>query len=76
MGVATMISRTIGLAVLCGFLMTGVAVRAHHAVAGIYDLNKEVVLLGKLKKLNFVNPHASIVLSSRIRRQRRSWTGR
>ena len=32
-------------------------------MAGIYDLNKEMVLEGKLKKLNFVNPHASIVLS-------------
>ena len=32
-------------------------------MAGIYDLNKEIVLEGKLKKLNFVNPHASIVLS-------------
>jgi hypothetical protein len=33
------------------------------AVAGVYDLNKEVVMEGKLKKLNFVNPHASIVLT-------------
>ena len=40
-----------------------VAVRAHHAVAGVYDLNKEVVLQGKLKKLNFTNPHASIELT-------------
>jgi hypothetical protein len=53
----------IGLVVVLGFLVAGVSVRAHHAVAGIYDLNKEVVLEGKLKKLNFVNPHASIVLS-------------
>src|SRR5690606_32082743 len=37
--------------------------QAHHAVAGIYDLNKEVVLEGRLKKLNFTNPHASIELS-------------
>ena len=44
-------------------VLAGVALQAHHAVAGIYDLNKEVVLEGKLKKLNFVNPHASIVLS-------------
>jgi len=43
--------------------MAGVAVHAHHAVAGVYDLNKEVVMEGKLKKLNFVNPHASIVLT-------------
>ena len=60
-----MTTRIARLAVLClcGFLMAGVGLYAHHAVAGIYDLNKEVVLEGKLKKLNFVNPHASIVLS-------------
>jgi hypothetical protein len=63
-----MSTRTTRLVVLFGFLAAGVmlaggALRAHHAVAGIYDLNKEVVLEGKLKKLNFVNPHASIVLS-------------
>jgi hypothetical protein len=63
-----MSTRTARLFVLCGALVAGIAfagaaVRAHHAVAGIYDLNKEVVLEGKLKKLNFVNPHASIVLT-------------
>ena len=42
---------------------TGAVLRAHHAVAGIYDLNKEVVLVGKLKKLNFVNPHAGMIVS-------------
>jgi hypothetical protein len=31
-------------------------------VAGVYDLNKEIVLEGRLKKLNFTNPHASIEL--------------
>ena len=53
------------LFVLCGLLMTGagVALQAHHAVAGVYDLNKEVVLQGVLKKLNFTNPHASIELT-------------
>jgi len=61
-------SRTAGGYVLGGLLFVGVilaggALQAHHAVAGIYDLNKEVVLEGKLKKLNFVNPHASIVLT-------------
>ena len=61
--------RTARRFVLCGFLvagsvlLTGSVLQAHHAVAGIYDLNKEVVLEGKLKKLNFVNPHASIVLT-------------
>ena len=60
--------RTARRLVLCGlliapFLIAGVAVQAHHAVAGVYDLTKEVVLEGKLKKLNFTNPHASIELS-------------
>ncbi len=48
---------------LAGFVITGVALQAHHAVAGVYDLNKEVVLEGRLKKLNFRNPHPSIELS-------------
>ena len=63
-----MSSRSIRLLVLGGFLVAGVmlagdALRAHHAVAGVYDLNKEVVLEGRLKKLNFTNPHASIELT-------------
>jgi hypothetical protein len=57
-----MSTRLAGLFVLSAFLITGVAVQAHHAVAGVYDLTKEVVLEGKLKKLNFTNPHASIEL--------------
>lgn len=62
-----MSSRTARL-VLCGFLVAGImyaggALQAHHAVAGVYDLNKEIVLEGRLKKLNFVNPHANIELS-------------
>ena len=43
--------------------MTGVGVQAHHAVAGVYDLNKEMVLVGTLKQLHFTNPHVSIELT-------------
>ena len=50
----------IRLVALAGFLVVGSGLQAHHAVAGVYDLNKEVVLEGRLKKLNFTNPHASI----------------
>jgi hypothetical protein len=54
--------------VLCGFLVAGIVtaggtLQAHHAVAGVYDLNKEMVLQGRLKKLNFTNPHVSIELT-------------
>src|SRR5688572_28531438 len=63
-----MSTRFARMVVLCAFLITAaltgaVAVQAHHAVAGVCDLNKEVVLEGRLKKLNFTNPHASIELS-------------
>jgi hypothetical protein len=53
------------LVVLSGSLLVGLTagLQAHHAVAGVYDLNKEVVLEGRLKKLNFTNPHASIELT-------------
>ena len=44
-------------------MLAGGVIQAHHAVAGVYDLNKEIVLEGRLKKLNFVNPHANIELS-------------
>jgi DNA/RNA endonuclease YhcR with UshA esterase domain len=50
----------LGLAALGGLLMVGTQTQAHHAVAGVYDLNKEITLEGQLTKLNFVNPHASM----------------
>jgi len=53
----------IRLVTLAAFLTVGVGLQAHHAVAGVYDLNKQIVLQGKLVKLNFTNPHSSIVLA-------------
>jgi hypothetical protein len=53
----------IGLVALGGFVVVGAGLlQAHHAVAGVYDLNKEVVLEGRLSKLNFTNPHSQIFL--------------
>ena len=59
------IARRVALCAIlaAGLTTTAAVLQAHHAVAGVYDLNKEVVMEGKLKKLNFVNPHASIVLT-------------
>ena len=48
---------------LGGFLMVGADVQAHHAVASVYDLNKEIVLQGELTKLNFRNPHSNLLLA-------------
>ena len=52
----------IRLVALGGFLMVGAEVQAHHAVASVYDLNTEVVLQGRLQKLNFRNPHSNLIL--------------
>ena len=62
---STRIARRVVLSAIlaASVITTGAALQAHHAVAGVYDLNKEIVLEGRLKKLNFVNPHANIVLS-------------
>lgn len=46
-----------------GFLIVGGELQAHHAVASVYDLNKEVVLEGQLTKLNFRNPHSNLELA-------------
>ena len=52
----------IQLVALGGFLTVGANLQAHHAVAGVYDLNTEIVLEGRLQKLNYRNPHANIIL--------------
>jgi len=52
----------IRLVALGGFLTIGAQLQAHHAVAGVYDLNQELVLEGRLVKLNFRNPHANLIL--------------
>lgn len=46
-----------------GLAIVGTEAQAHHAVAGVYDLNKEIVLEGELTKLNFRNPHSNLVLA-------------
>ena len=53
----------IRLVALSGLLVVGTQTQAHHAVASVYDLNKEVVLEGQLTKLNFVNPHPNMLVA-------------
>ena len=52
----------IAIVALSGFLYISAALEAHHAVAGVYDLNTEIVLEGRLQKMNFRNPHANLEL--------------
>lgn len=58
-----MIKRTLGCVVVCGFLMAGVSLQAHHSLAGVYDMQQEKEINGTLTKLQFVNPHGSMTIT-------------
>ena len=58
-----MITRALGSVVLCGCLMAGASVQAHHSTAAIYDPAREVRVTGTLAALQFVNPHGSITVT-------------
>jgi hypothetical protein len=55
-------SLLIGLIAVAGLASVGGELQAHHAVAGVYDLNTEIVLEGRLQKMNYRNPHANLIL--------------
>ena len=58
-----MTGRTLGCVVACGWLMAGVALQAHHSLAGVYDMKKEAEMAGSVESVRFVNPHGSLVLA-------------
>jgi hypothetical protein len=45
-------------AAACALVLTGVQVRAHHAFAAEFDVNKPLKLTGALVKWEMVNPHS------------------
>ena len=54
-----MTKRTLVWVVLCGFMTAG-SLLAHHSLAGVYDMKKDMELSGAVEKLQFVNPHGSL----------------
>src|SRR6266498_2387029 len=60
---ARMIGRTLGCVVVCGWLMTGGLVQAHHSLAGVYDMKAEKEIAGTLTQIKFVNPHGSLTMA-------------
>jgi hypothetical protein len=56
-----MIKRTLGCVVLCG-LMASVSLQAHHSLAGVYDMKKDMELAGSVESVKFVNPHGSLTV--------------
>jgi hypothetical protein len=45
-------------AALAASVLAGVAAQAHHAVQAQFDVTKNVILVGKLTKVDWQNPHA------------------
>jgi Family of unknown function (DUF6152) len=60
---AAMNRLAIQLVAVGGLLAVATQLQAHHAVASVYDLNKEIVIEGQLTKLNFVNPHPNMLVA-------------
>jgi hypothetical protein len=58
-----MIGRTLGWVVVCGCLVAGGVLQAHHSLAGVYDMKKEAEVSGTLTKIQFVNPHGSMTIA-------------
>ena len=57
-----MINRTLVCLVLCGFMTAG-SLLAHHSLAGVYDMKKEMELPGEVESIKFVNPHGSLTIN-------------
>jgi hypothetical protein len=62
-GDARMSKRTLGLSILCGWLIASGAAQAHHSLAGVYDIRKEGEVSGVLTKVAFTNPHGAMHLT-------------
>src|SRR5882724_5456477 len=58
-----MIKRTVGCMVLGGWLMATGSLLAHHSLAGVYDMKKEIELSGAVENVKFTNPHGSLAIS-------------
>jgi hypothetical protein len=59
-----MIKRTLGCMALLGWLtVTSVSLQAHHSLAGVYNMKKEVNLEGTVASIKFSNPQGSLTLS-------------
>src|SRR4029453_19234694 len=57
-----MIKRTLVCVVLCGFMTAG-SLLAHHSLAGVYDMKKDMELAGSVESVKFVNPHGSLTVA-------------
>jgi len=43
--------------------MASVSLQAHHSLAGVYDMKKDMELSGSVESVKFVNPHGSLTVA-------------
>jgi len=55
-------TKTLRCVVLCGWLLAGAGLYAHHSLAGVYALGKEGKVTGAFKAFRLVNPHSMLKL--------------
>ncbi|OFW16675.1 MAG: hypothetical protein A3F70_04685 [Acidobacteria bacterium RIFCSPLOWO2_12_FULL_67_14] len=48
----------LGVCVCATLLAAGVPVSAHHSFAATFDMNKPIILKGKVTKVELINPHS------------------
>ena len=50
----------LGCLALCGVVIAGASLQAHHSLAGVYALGKEAKVKGTFDSFKMVNPHSSM----------------
>ena len=58
-----MIKRTLVYVVLCGLLLSGSSLQAHHSLSGVYDIRAQMELTGEIVKVEFMNPHGALTVA-------------
>ncbi len=51
---------TIALLMSCSLLLGSVPLKAHHSLAGVYEIRKQETLTGVLNRIAFTNPHGAM----------------
>lgn len=50
------------LSTLLAVALFGIAVRAHHSIAAVYDYNQRITIEGVVSEFQFVNPHPFVLM--------------
>jgi hypothetical protein len=58
-----MVKRTLVCVTLCGWLMASGSLLAHHSLAGVYDMKKDMEVSGTVSSIKFSNPHGSLTVA-------------